>query len=63
MGRGGGALGDRGVARGEGLGEWEPGIDMAMLGWRGAARGDAWGSEGWRVAAPLGTWEWRVGRG
>jgi hypothetical protein len=50
MGKGGGALGDRGVARGEGLGEWEPGIDTAMLGRRGAAGGGAWDQRGggWR---------------
>jgi hypothetical protein len=31
--------------------------------WGEAVRGGAWGSEGWRVATPLGTRECRVGRG
>jgi hypothetical protein len=36
---------------GRGQGEWEPGIGAAVLRWRGAACGSAWGSEGWWVAA------------
>jgi hypothetical protein len=62
-GEGGGAPGDWGVARGEGLGEWGSSIGAAVLGWRGVAHGDAWGSKGWQVAVPLGTGEWHVGRG
>jgi hypothetical protein len=45
---GGGAPRDQGVACGEGLG------GVGTGDWRGGARttrGDAWGSEGWRVAA------------
>jgi hypothetical protein len=60
VGRGGGAPGDRGVARGEGLG----GVGTGH--WRCSARttgGGMCGSKGWLVAAPLGTREWRVGRG
>jgi hypothetical protein len=60
--RGGGwrRVGIRGVAAplgtgvwhvGRGQGEWEPGIGAAVLRWRGAACGSAWGSEGWWVAA------------